>query len=154
MEINGEYLKRIYTDPFNTAAFTGPDKLKRGIDREGKRKISKREILAFLQKQDTYTVNRPLMHKFKRNYVVTRGINDQLDIDLADMSRLAKYNDTVTFLLTEIDVFSRVAMVRPLKNKRVETVLTAFKYMLSQKTLRVVRSDFGVEFKNENLRRI
>ena len=67
------------------------------------------------------------------------------------MSRLAKYNDGVTFLLTVIDVFSRVAMVRPLKNKRAETVLTAFKDMLSypRKTVRVVRSDFGVEFKNE-----
>ena len=152
METNKEYLQRIYTDPRHPGSFTGPKKMKKALDHEGIRNVKKSEILSFLKGQDTYTVNRPARHKFKRNHVITRGINDQLDIDLADVSRLAKYNDGVTFLLTAIDVFSRVALVRPLKNKRSDTVLSALNAILSEHgKVRLIRNDSGSEFKNKQM---
>ena len=144
-----KYLTRIYTDPSHPASFSGPSKLKQVVDREGKFKISKGDIKAFLEKQDSYTVNRPVRHKFRRGRIVTRGIKDQYDLDLIDMARLSKYNDNVKFLLTSVDTFSRVAMVIALKQKTADAVLEALKVILSDENkCRVLRTDFGAEFKN------
>lgn len=147
-----KYLLKIYTDPKHPACFSGPAKLKQIVDREGKYSISRKDIIAFLESQDTYTTSRPVRRKFRRGHVITRGIKDQYDIDLIDMGRLSKYNDNVIFLLTAIDAFSRVAMVKPLKNKKSDTVLEALKNMLSGvNKSRAVRTDYGGEFKNAKL---
>ncbi|MEW8544955.1 MAG: DDE-type integrase/transposase/recombinase [Candidatus Thiodiazotropha sp.] len=149
-----KYLAKIYTDPSHPASFSGPAKLKQIVDREGKYKISQKDISSFLQKQDSYTVNRPVRRTFRRGHIVTRGIRDQFDLDLIDMGRLSKYNDNVKFLLTAVDAFSRVAMVKPLKDKKAETVLGALKLMLGgQNKCRAVRTDAGAEFKNEKARK-
>ena len=113
-----KYLSKIYIDPSHPASFSGPTKLKEVVDREGKFKISKKDIVSFLEKQDTYTANRPVRRTFRRGHIVTRGIKDQYDLDLIDMGRLSKYNNNVKFLLTAVDAFSRVAMVKPLKDKK------------------------------------
>ena len=124
-EAKENYLAKIYTDPSHPACFSGPAKLKQIVDQEGKFKISRKEIISFLEKQDSYTVNRPVRRTFRRGHIVTRGIRNQYDLDLIDMGRLSKYNDNVKFLLTAIDAFSRVAMVKPLKDKKADTVLEA-----------------------------
>ena len=113
-----KYLLKIYTDPKHPASFSGPSKLKQIVDREGKYNISRKDINAFLESQDTYTTNRPVRRTFRRGRIITRGIKDQYDIDLIDMGRLSKYNDNVNFLITAIDDISRVAMVKGLKIKR------------------------------------
>ena len=148
-----QYLTKIYTDPSHPASFSGPSKLKQVVDREGEYKIGRRDIKAFLEKQDSYTANRPVRHKFRRGRIVTRGIRDQYDLDLIDMARISKYNDNVRFLLTAVDTFSRVAMVTELKDKTADTVLKALKLMLSgEHKCRVVRTDFGAEFKNSKVK--
>lgn len=121
METNEKYLKRIYTDPSHPGSFSGPAKLKQIVDREGSHNISRKEIRLFLEKQDTYNVNRPVRRTFRRGHIITRGIRDQYDLDLIDMDRLSKQNGGVKFLLTAIDAFSRVAMVKPLKDKKKPT---------------------------------
>ena len=144
-----KYLAKIYTDPSHPASFSGSSKLKQVADRQGKYKVSRKDINSFLETQDSYTTNRPVRRTFQRGRIVTRGLKDQYDLDLIDMGRLSKYNDNVTFLLTAVDAFSRVAMVKPLKNKRADTVLDALKLMLSgENKCRAVRTDFGAEFKN------
>ena len=94
-----------------------------------------------------------MRRKFRRGHIVTRGIKDQYELDLIDMGRLSKYNDNVKFLLTAVDSFTRVAMVTPLKDKKADTVLGALKPILSgENKCRIVRSDFGAEFKNAKLK--
>ncbi|MEW8548258.1 MAG: DDE-type integrase/transposase/recombinase [Candidatus Thiodiazotropha sp.] len=147
------YLAKIYTDPSHPASFSGPAKLKQIVDREGKYNISRKNISTFLEKQDSYTVNRPVRRTFRRGHIITRGIADQYDLDLVDMGRLSKYNDNIKFLLTAVDAFSRVAMVKPLKDKKADTVLEALKLMLGgQNKCRAVRTDAGAEFKNAKVR--
>ena len=148
-----KYLTRIYTDPGHPASFSGPAKLKRVVDREGKVKVSRKDIDSFLEKQDSYNVNRPVRRTFRRGHIVTRGLRDQYDLDLIDMGRLSKYNENIKFLLTAVDAFSRVAMVKPLKDKKAETVLKALTLMLSGVNKpRSVRSDFDGEFKNAKVK--
>ena len=50
-----------------------------------------------------------MRRRFKRRCVVVGGPNQQWQADLVDMSRLKKVNDGTTFILTVIDVFSKLA---------------------------------------------
>ena len=115
-----KYLTRIYTDLGHPASFSGPAKLKRVVHRVGKIKVSRKDIDSFLEKQDSYNVNRPVRPTFRRGHIVMRGLRDQYDLDLFEMGRLSKYNENIKFILTAVDAFSRVAMVKPLKDKKAE----------------------------------
>lgn len=147
-----EYLRQIYTDPSHPASFGGTERLKREADRDGKYRINRREAKAFLESQDTYSVNRPVHRRFKRNRIVVRGLREQYDIDLCDMSKLRRYrgNRGTRYLLVAIDVFSRVAFVCPLKNKSGPAVAAALSDIFSEghKPARC-RSDKGTEFKSK-----
>ena len=147
-----EYLTKIYTDPSKPGSFSGPEKLLEVVKKEGLHKISRDEIKTFLEKQDTYTVNRFVRRKFRRSRVIAYGINDLVDADLADFSRLSKFNDNVKFLLVAIDVFSRFAKVLPLKDKTAVSVLSAFESVYGSSPFpRKLRTDLGLEFKNKKV---
>ena len=56
------------------------------------------------------------------------------DVDLMDMSNLAKYNDGVTFIAIFIDIFSRYLNVEPMKNKPTKETLQAIKKTVCKKS--------------------
>ena len=144
-----KYLQDLYTDPSKAGSFSGIQKLQESVKKEGLYKISKDEIKDFLEKQDTYTVNRFVRRKFKRSRVIAYGINDLVDIDLADFSRLARYNNNVRFVLVTIDTFSRFLKVRGITSKSALNVLNALESIYENGPVpKKIRSDRGVEFKN------
>ena len=63
-------------------------------------------------------------------------INDQWQADLVDVSSLASSNDNHTFILTVIDVFSKVGYTQPLRNKEGHSITNAFKSILSTMVIR------------------
>ena len=81
----------------------------------------------WLSKEDVYTSHYPILHHFARRRVITRGLNYVWDVDLMDMSNLAKYNDGVTFIAIFIDIFLRYLYVDPIKNKSTKETLQAIK---------------------------
>ena len=60
--------------------------------------VTKTQLYEWLSKQGVYTSHHPIIHHFARRRVVTRGLNDVWDVDLMDMSNLAKYNDGVLLI--------------------------------------------------------
>ena len=145
-------MTKIYTDPGTPGSFSGPEKLLEVVKKKGLHKISRDEIKTFLEKQDTYTVNRFIRRKFRRSRVIAYGINDLVDADLADFSRLSKFNDNVKFLLVAINVFSRFAKVLPLKDKTAVSVPSAFESVYGSSPFpRKLRTDLGLEFKNKKV---
>ena len=54
--------------------------------------------------------------------MIVKEINQQWDVDLMDMARIASDNDGVHFVLLCIDIFSRYVWTYPLKNKSGEEV--------------------------------
>ena len=90
----------------------------------------------------------PIIHCFTRRKVVTRGLNDVWDIDLMDMSNMAKYNAGVHFMAIFIDIFSRYLYVEPMNNKTTKETLTAIKNIFHKSRLqpKTFRSDAGKEF--------
>ena len=81
------------------------------------------------------------------------GINDQWQADLVDVSSLASSNDKHTFILTVIDVFSKVGYAHPLRNKEARSITNAFKTILStngDKKPLSIQTDKGKEFRNKH----
>ena len=83
------------------------------------------------------------------NPVVVSGLYDQWQADLCDVSNLKTHNSGYRYLLTVIDVFSKVAHVRPLKTKTGRELVKAFEDILqhSPRAPRKLQTDKGSEFK-------
>ena len=67
-----------------------------------------------------------------------------------EMGKFSKWNNGVRYLLRVIDVFSKFGWIEPLKNKKGETVVKAFKNILKTgRKPKYLWSDKGVEFYNK-----
>ena len=144
-----EYLASIYYNPKHPGSFSGPDKIFKVVKKEGKYSIGLNSIKKWLSAQETYTLHRKLQRKIKRNKVIVEGIDDQWDMDLMDMSRLAKDNDGNHFVLLAIDIFSRYVYVQPLKTKQAKEVVNALKTIFDNGRIpEKIRTDKGSEFVN------
>jgi hypothetical protein len=119
-----DYKRWIFINP---ASFAGPDELNRFVRKDGKFVLSKYKIKKWLQRQEPYSLQRPIKRPVKRNRVVVIGIDDQWDVDLMDMTKFSKYNREYNFILVAIDIFSKYIWLRQLKDKRGESVMKALK---------------------------
>ena len=70
------------------------------------------------------------------------------------MLRLKKVNDGITFILTVIDVFSKLAWCVPLKNKSAATLVAAFRQLLGNGAPNTWQTDKGTEFLNRPLQKL
>ena len=115
-----------------------------------KSKVHPKVVKEWLQTQDTYTLHKPVKYKFPRRKTIVSGPGQQWQADLADVSRLARYNDGIKYLLTCIDVFSKKAWVRPLKDKTGSSLVKAFESIDDPLPISL-QTDKGTEFTNRNL---
>ena len=63
-------------------------------------------------------LHKPVVRKFQRRKVMVRGVNATWAADLVEMQKFAKANKGYRYILTVIDVLSRYAWARPLKDKK------------------------------------
>ena len=133
----------VYTNPMEPGSFTSSGKLlKHHFHKKTKNTINKA-----LQTLDAYTKHKPVIRKFQRNKVIVGGMNEQWQIDLMDMQKLAKYNKGFKYILTVIDVFSKYAWAIPIKTKSNENVTSALKIILDKgQKPKKIQSDKGKEF--------
>jgi transposase InsO family protein len=109
---------------------------------------------AWLEKQDAYTLHRPLRKRFPRNPYTVNNINNIWEIDILDLSSLTKINNNYRYLLQVTDVFSKYLHSVPLRTKTGKEVAAAlestFKDPKYTKPIRRrpvwVRTDKGKEF--------
>ena len=144
-----EFLRDTYFNPINKGAFRGPDKLKQILKQQGYN-VSYNKVREWLQDQDAYSLHQPTQYRFKRDCVITKGIDDIWDMDLADVSSITKYNDKQNYWLILIDIFSKYLWVEPISDKSHESVITALQNIFERTDRRStnIRSDNGAEFKN------
>lgn len=138
------------TSPGEAASFGGIKALK-----EHYPNVPIKEIEKFVQTQDWYTKHRQATKKFPRNRVIASGIDAQWQVDLVDLSIIAKHNRNVKFLLTSIDIVSRFACVEPMKNKSADSTLQALKRIFRKSGRKPIKiqSDQGKEFWNTKVQR-
>ena len=60
---------------------------------DAKYQISRNKICLWLQKQDTYTLHKPVRYRFKRNRVIVGANDEQWEANLVIMDSLSKYNN-------------------------------------------------------------
>ena len=143
-------LNSIYYDTKHTGSFGGIDRLRRAS--HPALGASAKGVKQWLSEQDTYTLHKPVRYRFRRRRVVVGAINHQWQADLVDMSRLKRYNDDHTFLLTVIDVFSKKAWSIALKNKSASSLTAAFRRLLRNNDgPQTMQTDKGKEFLNRQL---
>ena len=145
-----EYLENNYFTPGAPGAFAGPNKLYK-ILKQNKQPVTHTKVKQWLQDQDAFSLLQPVKYKFKRQRVITRGIDDMWDVDLADVTNIFDHNDGHRFLLIVIDVFSKYLWVQPIPDKSHTSVIQAFQTIFQQtkRRPRTLRTDNGTEFKNQ-----
>lgn len=139
-------LSKIYYDIKHPASYGGILKLAKAAS------VSAQRVKEWLKTQDTYTLHKPVKYKFNRRRVLSYGIGELMQCDLADLSKFSKYNKGHKFLLTAIDVFSKRAYAIPLKNKKASTVAEGLKKLFRKSgPVSKLQTDFGKEFYNKEV---
>lgn len=150
-QLTGHYDK-VYLDSAHPAGFSTPYRLWN----EGLRKSQpKKDVVAYLQGQDSYTLHKRVRRRFPRNVTYADTVDDCWQCDLADFSALKEDNDGYIFVFCVNDVFSRYAWTIPLKDKKAITVLEGIKSIFDSTERRPARiiSDKGKEIQNNTLKR-
>ena len=144
-----ELLSSIYYDPQHPASFSSIKKLS---DASG---VSPKRVKAWLEGQASYTLHRSAKKKYATRRYVVHDIDEQWQADLADVALLKEQNNGYTFILTVIDIFSRYAWARPLRNKSGKEVAAAFKDIFEEGRIpKRIQTDQGKEFENREVRKL
>jgi Integrase core domain/Chromo (CHRromatin Organisation MOdifier) domain len=144
-----DQIRSLYYDPSKSSSFGGVERLYKGVN-ELDPSVSRKEVKNWLSGELTYSLHKPLRFKFPRNRVVTFSANEQWQADLADMSKLSGSNKGNKYILTVIDVFSKLAFAKPIKNKKPESIISAFKEIFGTGSKPIkLQTDRGLEFKNK-----
>ena len=72
-------------------------------------------------------LHKPILRKLKKRKVHRSLIDNIWGANLTDMQLISKCNNGFRFLLCVIYIFSKYAWVIPLKEKKIITVINAFK---------------------------
>ena len=137
-------LREVYFDPTKVGSYGGVDALRR-VTRMPRKIVEK-----WLMEQDAYILHKPARRHFTRRHVIVGGLRQQWQADLVDLSNLKKDNDGMTFLLTVIDVFSKVAQCVPMKNKSAASLVAALSTTLTNDWPKTLQTDQGLEFLNKS----
>jgi transposase InsO family protein len=99
-------------------------------------------------------LHKPVKHKYPTRKVLVGHKDQTWSMDLADMNTWKEENDGYTYILMIIDVFTRWAAARPLKNKSGATVLAAIKDVIreSGRQPQLMWVDEGKEFLNKEIK--
>jgi len=142
-----EILDKLYTDASHPAGYSNPTVLYKYAKPLG---VKRKDVKEYLRQQESYTLHKPIRKRFKRNRIVVYNIDQQWEVDLADLPAISDQNDDYRYLFCCIDVLSKYAWVLALKRKTGPVLEQAFKKLLesSGRKPTTVRADKGGEFNN------
>lgn len=135
-------LYELFYTPSSPASFSSPANLFREV-RKRHPDVQLSHVKKWLKSQYTYTLHRRAINKFSRNQIVTDRENRQWQIDLVDLRTIARRNKGFCYLLNCVDVFSRKAIVTPLKSKNATDVRMAFQKIFQTNHPDFIQSDQG-----------
>ena len=79
-------------------------------------------------------LHQPIRRQFPKRRVISYGIDNIWAADLVEMGKFSKWNKGTKYLLMVIDVFSKFGWIRPLKDKRGQTVADAFRSIFAERS--------------------
>ena len=77
-------------------------------------------------------LHKPIIRKFNKRKVYSQFKDNIWGVDLADMQSLSRKNKGIKYLLCAIDLYSKYALVIPLKDKKGISIVNAFNKIIKQ----------------------
>jgi hypothetical protein len=103
----------------------------------------------WLQKQDTYTLHKPVRYRFRRNRVIVGAMDDEWVADLVIMDSLSQQHNGYKYVLTVIDVLSKYAWIEAMEAKTGNNLVKVFEKIIRKgRKPKMFRTDKGTEFIN------
>lgn len=101
-------------------------------------------------------LHRSVRKRYRRRHYRMVGLNDHWQVDLVDVSSIARFNRKHPFILTVIDTFSKQAYARALKSKGGDDVTKAMKSIFDDAgvSCSILQSDMGKEFLNKHFQNL
>jgi len=142
-------LKRLYLNKKFAGSYSGAKTFFENLDEKTQKRTNPQKSLKVLQHIKAYAQNSPALRKFRRRRVFVHGIDDQWGIDLADIPKLAPYNDGFRYIFICIDVFSKYLWAIPLKAKKSTETVHALQSIIDSSGRKPgrINCDKGTEFK-------
>lgn len=144
--VTHDEIKQNYTTPGHPTAFAGVNQVFNYY--RGQIPLSK--IRNILSGVEGYTLHKEY-HEQPRNMTYKHFKRYQFQMDLVEIHQYAEQNNGVRYLLNCVDIFTRYAFVRPLKDKSAKNVLDAFKSIMNEAKEKpyMLVMDKGTEFTNK-----
>jgi hypothetical protein len=141
-------LARLYYTPGGSAAFSSAVALANAAH------LPLKTVQTWLQSQPTYTLHRPARKRYPTRRYRTMGLDHQWQADLVEMQPWANKNANNRYILTVVDILSRYAFARPLKNKTPVEVKNALQSIFNEERRKplLLQTDQGKEFENGLIR--
>ena len=73
-------------------------------------------------------LHKPITRNFRKRRVISYGVDKIWAADLVEIQKYSKWNKGIKCLLTVIDVFSKYGWIETLKDKKTESVSSAFEH--------------------------
>jgi len=152
-------LKDLYFDLIgSTATYATSAKRLYNAAKEHGIQTSYKEVKEFLSKQKSYTIHARTIQKLtKRKRVMSYGIRDLAQVDLADLRKYRYTNRGFQYALVFVLVFSKIIKIKLIKKKTSKVVADAMKEILEELgTPYILRlqSDKGSEFYGKEFRQL
>lgn len=136
-------LKEVYYNPRHPASFGSIAKLSQATG------VARKKVKEWLMGQATYTLHHQARKRYPTRQYIVHDLDDQWQADLAEVGLIADKNHGYRYILTVIDIFSRYAWCRPLRNKKAESVVGAFDDIFQEGRIpKRIQTDQGKEFHN------
>ena len=129
-------LGNVYYDPNHPAIFGSVAKLIKAS------KNKKKDVEERLSIQNMYNLHKHVRKRFPRNPYTVTNIDDVWEMDLADLSSLAKFNEK-----RHRHIFT-VRLEHASKDKTGASITSALKFLFQNRKPISIQSDKGTEFVN------
>ena len=143
-----EKLKQIYYDPAHPAGLASANALASAAN------VSLVKTKEWLRQQDTYTLHRSARKRYPTRKYYVSNIDEQWQMDLADMNQVQRHNHGFRYILTCIDILSRFGWARPIKTKSGKEVANAIEdiFKSNNRIPKRIQCDQGKEFYNSHVK--
>jgi len=136
MSANEKLMQILYYSP--GTQYTSIKELYDNLKNKG---VTYNEVKNFVQNQESnqlFRKQKRIKHYFP---ISAKHKFEILQLDLIDLSNLASANENYRYLVVAVDVFSRLAYVVPIKNKRADTITDALDEIIGKTEPSTINSD-------------
>ena len=151
-----EALSKINHDPKTLGSLIGVERVFRRAKQLHVPGSTRQTVQNHLRSKQAYSLHKPALCRLFRNHTYVAGIYAQWQADLADMQGIATQNGNMRFILTVIDVFSKLAWAVPVHSKGAKAITATFDQMLTTANPRHSKrhqTDKGNNFSTKTSRR-